>query len=317
MSVEELFPKRKMNLSARGRTAERHYITTWADRFSTSLPQPGAEHPDLASAKVVEHEITETGHNQSGTPSHAIVVVKYSSSAPGLVTITSTAISFHENTPSKDTIEISGGGFTAAGFIAGHIILVSGSASNNGYFTIYSLTDTAMTLIATDDLADEAAGATVTITQQDVVSEDSIEIGVEAAQVPVDNTRKFSTGTIITDDITKLVPRAIYAFSTILDTFPFTTIKAIVGKVNNAAFLGEAAGMWLFLGVSAKSRRNNSGDKIWDVEYRFQYQDIDGAGHGWNWFWDKVTGGYLEITTNPPYESATFDDLQINTTEDL
>ena len=78
-------------------------------------------------------------------------------------TIQGTGIAFHENTPSADTITDSGNGFLSAGFEAGEKISVTGSASNDGNYTIDTLTAGTITLIATDDLADEAAGAVVSI----------------------------------------------------------------------------------------------------------------------------------------------------------
>lgn len=57
----------------------------------------------------------------------------------------------------------SANGFVTAGFVAGDILYVSGSASNNRNFTIGSVVAGTITLIMTDVLVNEAAGATVTV----------------------------------------------------------------------------------------------------------------------------------------------------------
>ena len=83
-------------------------------------------------------------------------------------TITASTIAFHENTPSADTITDSGNGFVTADFKAGDSITVSGSSSNNGTYTIATVVAGTITLTEADDLADESAGATVTITSSTV-----------------------------------------------------------------------------------------------------------------------------------------------------
>lgn len=74
-----------------------------------------------------------------------------------------TTISFAENTPASDTISDSASGFVTAGFVAGQTIVVSGSGSNDGQYTINDVTAGVITLDSGDDLAAEAAGNSVTI----------------------------------------------------------------------------------------------------------------------------------------------------------
>jgi len=83
------------------------------------------------------------------------------------ITITDTTIAFVDNDPSADTITDSGSGFVAAGFVAGQVILVSGTTNNNGYYTIDTVAAGTITLIATDELTAESAGSSFTITKQD------------------------------------------------------------------------------------------------------------------------------------------------------
>lgn len=75
--------------------------------------------------------------------------------------ITGTTIAFVNSNP--DTITDSGNGFIAAGFYPGQKITVNGSVSNDGTYTIKSVTAGTITLIATDSLTAEGAGANVTI----------------------------------------------------------------------------------------------------------------------------------------------------------
>lgn len=77
--------------------------------------------------------------------------------------IVANTIAFVNSNP--DTITDAGNGFIAAGFYAGQRITVSGAANpgNNNTFTIRSVTAGTITLIATDALTAEAAGAVITI----------------------------------------------------------------------------------------------------------------------------------------------------------
>ncbi len=80
-------------------------------------------------------------------------------------TITATTIAFNDNSPSADTITDSGNGFVAAGFTNGMVIVVSGAgnAGNNHRCTITNVTAGIITLVSTDTLVNEVAGASVTI----------------------------------------------------------------------------------------------------------------------------------------------------------
>lgn len=71
-----------------------------------------------------------------------------------------------------DTIVRSSGSFITDGFVAGDKITVSNSVSNNGVFTIQSLTATTITLPVTEFLTDEGplAGVSITTGSVDVPS---------------------------------------------------------------------------------------------------------------------------------------------------
>lgn len=78
--------------------------------------------------------------------------------------ITASTIAFVNSNP--DTITDSGNGFLTAGFRAGQKVKVSGAANagNNTTFTVRAVTAGTLTLISTDVVTVEAAGAAITIT---------------------------------------------------------------------------------------------------------------------------------------------------------
>lgn len=77
-------------------------------------------------------------------------------------TYTASTIAFADSNP--DTITDSANGFVTAGFRRGQQITITGSASNNATFRIASVSAGVLTLIATDTLVVESAGASITIT---------------------------------------------------------------------------------------------------------------------------------------------------------
>lgn len=88
-------------------------------------------------------------------------------------------IAFNENTGSPDTITDSASGFVVAGFQPGDSITVSGSASNEGTYVIDTVTAGTITLLSREDLATEAAGATVKIVTSKSIP-DGISVSVKA-----------------------------------------------------------------------------------------------------------------------------------------
>jgi hypothetical protein len=82
-------------------------------------------------------------------------------------TLTANTISFSDSDP--DTILDSNNGFITAGFIPGTRLIVSGSVLNDfGAKTVETVAAGVLTLISTDKLNNEAAGATVTLSQIDI-----------------------------------------------------------------------------------------------------------------------------------------------------
>lgn len=79
--------------------------------------------------------------------------------------IVASTIAFNEVGATGDTITDSGSGLLNAGFVAGDIIQVSGSTSNDGYYTIKTVVAGTITVSDADDLANEIAGSAVTISK--------------------------------------------------------------------------------------------------------------------------------------------------------
>lgn len=77
--------------------------------------------------------------------------------------LSGTTIAFVEGGASPDTITDSANGFVTAGFKAGDRIIIEGSDSNDGVYTIASVVAGTITLSGADDLNAESAGATVVV----------------------------------------------------------------------------------------------------------------------------------------------------------
>jgi hypothetical protein len=77
--------------------------------------------------------------------------------------ISGTNIAFNDNGATGDTITHAGNGFITAGFEVGDTIVVIGSASNDGEYTIKTVTSGILVLIDDDSLTTEAAGASVAV----------------------------------------------------------------------------------------------------------------------------------------------------------
>jgi len=119
-------------------------------------------------------------------------------------TVSNTTISFANSDP--DTIiRVDGGSFITDGFEAGEQIRVSGSTSNDGFYTLAAsgVTANTLTLVDSDSLTTEAAGASVTITA--VTTSVNIVIGGTAGSVVI------GRGTVVTvlDPATYSLPMSV------------------------------------------------------------------------------------------------------------
>lgn len=100
----------------------------------------------------------DAADGESGTPS-STNKFETKNDTSNASTKTATTISFTSGTK---TIADSGNGFVTAGFLAGTSITITGSASNNGTFTIVSVA--AGAIVVEESLVTESAGATVVMT---------------------------------------------------------------------------------------------------------------------------------------------------------
>ncbi len=80
-----------------------------------------------------------------------------------IATLTKTTISFANTNP--DTILDSSNSFVTTGFLAGNKVIVTGSTSNNGTYTLDIVTAGTITLIDANSLTVEPASASITMTQ--------------------------------------------------------------------------------------------------------------------------------------------------------
>jgi hypothetical protein len=81
--------------------------------------------------------------------------------------LSGTDISFSDNGASSDTIHKVGGDFIASGFKVGETVVVIGSSSNDGEYTITAVSNNVLSLSDTDDLTNELAGADVVVQEID------------------------------------------------------------------------------------------------------------------------------------------------------
>jgi hypothetical protein len=130
---------------------------------------------------------------------------------------TDTSIAFNNNsgTPptaaTYDTITDSNSGFVSAGFLAGDIVVISGSTSNDGEYEIRTVAAGTLTLNFSGRLTTEIAGDSVTVSSKKGIK---VEDGVEA----VIKAKAGNTGTIT------LAPTSARAVNTVTTYFSNTRL---------------------------------------------------------------------------------------------
>lgn len=115
-----------------------------------------------------------------------------------------TTISFVEGGASADTILDSGNGFVIAGFAAGDSIIVEGSVSNDGNYTIATVAAGVITLSPNDDLVAEAAGAAVIVKRPGATWAESRFLTTGTRKVYIGGTEYAYTGGETTATLTGL-----------------------------------------------------------------------------------------------------------------
>ena len=106
-------------------------------------------------------------------------------------------IAFNENSAAADTITDSGNGLVTAGFQPGDQLTVTGSASNDGTYEVDTVAAGTITLRARNDLATEAAGATVVLTASKHLP-DGVSVNIKAMSANTgDITMGYSSATAL------------------------------------------------------------------------------------------------------------------------
>lgn len=176
-------------------------------------------------------------------------------------------IAFVEGGASADSITDSANGFVTAGFEAGQEIVVTGSASNNGVYTIATVAAGTLTLVSEDDLTAEGVGASVII-------KDSAEGTWAEARAFTAGTRKFtingveytytggettgtltgvtpdpSAGGVVADDIALQSIRET-AYGSLTSGWGESYEADLIGVFNNYIFYGSYKSRYLYISKS-------------------------------------------------------------------
>lgn len=160
--------------------------------------------------------------------------------------VSGTTISFVDNggaTP--DEIHDSGNGFVVAGFQIGDKVLVQGSASNDGEYTIAGVTAGVLTLGANDELTTEAAGAAVVVKRPGATWGESRFLS--AGSININGTDFAYTGGTDTATLTGMtaVPGSlagVIVFQSVVVSSPghLDGLKLdLIGMINNYIFYGS------------------------------------------------------------------------------
>lgn len=181
--------------------------------------------------------------------------------------LTGTTIAFVEGGASADTITDAGNGFVTAGFYAGQEIVVSGSASNDGVYTIATVTAGTLTLITDDDLVAEGAGATVIVkdsaegtwaearaltggtTKVTINGVDYTYTGGESTGTLTGVTPNPSAGGVVADDIALQEVRETL-YSSLTSGWGEAYEADLVAVFNNYIFYGSYKSRYLYISKS-------------------------------------------------------------------
>ncbi len=136
---------------------------------------------------------------------------------------------------------------------------------------------------------------------------ESMEIGGEAMTAPDGKYAYDTSGREIPKAPAELLPQIILVKSKTFSSSQLSTILGMVGKLNDDTWEGQAAGLWLFLGASARHEKTSAGADQWHYDYRFQYKKLE-AGKGWLYVWDEENE-WWDKTDPLLFESGDFDTL--------
>ncbi len=246
---------------------------------------------DMENAALSTHTGVDVIHQHIGT--QAAIGAAYITDADGL--ITADTIAFVDGGANPDTITDSGNGFVAAGFIAGQVIAITGSTSNNITVTIATVAVGTLTLVAADVLTAEIAGDTVTITStfRDVTA------AFAAAATDVE---LFGSD----NDVMLIGAAAIYdQINLLLNTPASSNIKP------NFTYIESGAGTWtLFVPGDDTNGFQQNGSIRWDSAALLlptwgvrTVNEVIGAAGAVDYYWIKVKRR-RNIVTTPPTEDT-------------
>jgi hypothetical protein len=102
---------------------------------------------------------------------------------------------------------------------------------------------------------------------------------------------------IITATLT--IPKVFTSHSTLM-----TRIASHIGKLNDAAFEGQAAEAWLFSGSRHEEYTNSNGNTRWRAYFNFELRIVPGPGYH-NHVYDPTTKTWRRLA-NDPYETEDF-----------
>jgi hypothetical protein len=73
---------------------------------------------------------------------------------------------------------------------------------------------------------------------------------------------------------------------------PWSSIRTMAGKVNDAVFMGAPKEALLFLGATAEREVSSDGARQWKLSYKFSERRVTGntSADGWNYFFRSSTG---------------------------
>lgn len=127
------------------------------------------------------------------------------------------------------------------------------------------------------------------------VGDEKIDFSGHVMTVP-NGTFQFGTGTNAVKLLSAESPGIVIPRATLQRTLrsqpsiPVAVIFGLIGKVNNAPFLGGATETILYMGASSQRRFTSIGAKQWDIVHSLTYDP-----NNWNFFINPVTSAWARI----------------------
>jgi hypothetical protein len=81
-------------------------------------------------------------------------------------------------------------------------------------------------------------------------------------------------------------------------TNPAAAMRALVGKVNNATYMGAGEETLLYIGGDVTREITTESPQPYRVEHRFVERAVDGGIYGWNHLYDPTSGTWRKVETS-------------------